>query len=132
VYCAMEEPPAKRLKVQLTDKEKEIIVDNARCHGTCDLFILEFFEFLTKYSDLPIDLIFNAFGFSLPDHLLNESIDNLLPMLKLVIDRKIAKRPKRGDINTVEDVLELLRNSRKIMVITGAGMFDCTMITACF
>ena len=29
----MDEPPAKRLKIELTDKEKEIIVDNARCHG---------------------------------------------------------------------------------------------------
>jgi NAD-dependent SIR2 family protein deacetylase len=36
--------------------------------------------------------------------------------------KKISKRPKRNDINTIEDVLELLRNSKKIMVVTGAGV----------
>lgn len=39
-FFAMEEPPAKRLKVELTNKEKEIIVDNARCHGTFDLIMI--------------------------------------------------------------------------------------------
>lgn len=120
----MQEPPAKRLKVELSDKEKEIIVDNARCHGTFDLFILDFFEFLTMYSHLPLDILFNSFDFILPDHLINESVDHLLPLLKVVIDRKIAKRPKRTDINTIEQVLDLLKNSKNIMVITGAGMFS--------
>lgn len=88
----------------------------------CSHHDLDFFEFLEKYSDLPLEVIFNAFDFSLPDHLINESIDNLLPLLKVVIDRKIAKRPKRNDINTIEDVLDLLRNSKKIIVLTGAGI----------
>jgi hypothetical protein len=129
-FLLMEEPPAKRLRVELTDKEKEIIVDNARCHGTFYIFILDFFEFLTKYSDLPLECIFDAFGYKLPDNLLNASTDKLLPLLKVTIDRKIAKRPKRSDINTIEDVLELLKNSKKIMVITGAGMFDRPIITS--
>ena len=72
---------------------------------------------------MPIPQIFNAFDCVLPDHLANETIDNLLPLLKVVIDRKIAKRQKRNDINTIQDVLDLLKKSKNIMVLTGAGMY---------
>ena len=43
-------------------------------------------------------------------------------LLMTAIVRVCNKRPKLRHINTVDDVVQLLRNSRKIIVITGAGI----------
>ena len=88
----------------LTEREKEIIQDSARCH--------DFFDWLNKYKEIPFRLLFSAFDCELPTELAHSSIDRLLPLLKAVMMRKIARRPKRTDINTLQDVLTLLEKSK--------------------
>lgn len=45
-----------------------------------------------------------------------------LRMLGLCIQREIARRQKLDTFNTIEDVVKLLQECQKIMVITGAGI----------
>jgi hypothetical protein len=83
---------------------------------------VDFWDWLERYSELSMATLFSAFDAELDPHLHNAPIDDLLPMLKYVMYKKISKRPKRKDINTLQDVLDLLKNSSKIMVVTGAGV----------
>ncbi|KAJ1994612.1 NAD-dependent histone deacetylase sir2 [Coemansia spiralis] len=46
----------------------------------------------------------------------------LLPLLRNQLIRFFRNRPKLQHINTVDDVVALLKNSKRIMVLTGAGV----------
>ncbi|WFD33591.1 NAD-dependent histone deacetylase sir2 [Malassezia cuniculi] len=66
-----------------------------------------------------------AFGIILPGSMLSEARDDplvLLPLLKMVFTRILRQRKKLPQYNTVDDVLELLRNSRRIVLLCGAGI----------
>lgn len=61
-----------------------------------------------------------------------EGLDPIM-LWKIIISivSEPPKRKKLTDINTLDDVLRLLRNSKKIMVLTGAGvscLFLCCFI----
>ncbi|KAJ2840467.1 NAD-dependent histone deacetylase sir2 [Coemansia sp. 'formosensis'] len=45
-----------------------------------------------------------------------------LQLLKYHLARFFRNRPKLPDVNTIEDVVALLRRSKRIMVLTGAGV----------
>lgn len=47
---------------------------------------------------------------------------SLLPLLKVVLTRILRQRRKIPQYNTVDDVLELLRNSKRTVVLSGAGI----------
>ncbi|KAJ1726463.1 NAD-dependent histone deacetylase sir2 [Coemansia biformis] len=46
----------------------------------------------------------------------------LLPLLRNQLVRFFRNRPKLAHVNTVEDVVDLLSKSRRILVLTGAGV----------
>ncbi|KAJ2082481.1 NAD-dependent histone deacetylase sir2 [Coemansia sp. RSA 988] len=46
----------------------------------------------------------------------------LLPLLKFQLVRFYRNRPRLRHINTIDDVVELIKRSRRIMVLTGAGV----------
>ncbi|KAJ2613830.1 NAD-dependent histone deacetylase sir2 [Coemansia sp. RSA 1365] len=46
----------------------------------------------------------------------------LLPLLKFQLVRFYRNRPRLQHINTVDDVVELIKRSKRIMVLTGAGV----------
>lgn len=46
----------------------------------------------------------------------------LLPLLKVTLTRILRRRTKLPQYNTVDDVLSLLRTSKRIVVLTGAGI----------
>ncbi|KAJ1770652.1 NAD-dependent histone deacetylase sir2 [Coemansia sp. RSA 1843] len=46
----------------------------------------------------------------------------LLPLLSHQLVRFFRNRPKLPDVNTIDDVVELLKKSKRIMVLTGAGV----------
>ncbi|KAJ3272306.1 NAD-dependent protein deacetylase sirtuin-1, partial [Borealophlyctis nickersoniae] len=96
----------------LSDAAKEIMQDDAR-H-------LDFWDWLMKYESLPMRVLLRAFDFELPEDM--DDSEELLPLLKEVMARKVARRTKRQDINTIEDVLRLLQESKNIVVVTGAGV----------
>ncbi|KAG8930329.1 NAD-dependent histone deacetylase sir2 [Tulasnella sp. 417] len=47
---------------------------------------------------------------------------SLLPLLKVTLTRILRRRTKLPQYNTVDDVLSLLRTSKRIVVLTGAGI----------
>ena len=57
------------------------------------------------------------------------------PLLQLGICRELSKRVKLPQFNTIEDAVSLLQKSRKIIVLTGAGVSavaahqDCRIVT---
>ena len=54
---------------------------------------------------------------------LDAAPDNaFLPLLQAVITREMNRRRKLPHINTLEDVLRLLKESKNILVLTGAGV----------
>ncbi|KAI3484021.1 hypothetical protein L1887_53036 [Cichorium endivia] len=49
-------------------------------------------------------------------------LEVLLPILKTALARILRRREKLPEYNTVDDVLELLQRSKRIMVLSGAGI----------
>ncbi|WFD39681.1 NAD-dependent histone deacetylase sir2 [Malassezia japonica] len=66
-----------------------------------------------------------SLGVMLPRNVLEEAESNpyaVLPLLKMVLTRILRQRQKLDEFNTLEDVLRLLRTSKKIVVLCGAGI----------
>ena len=63
-----------------------------------------------------------AFGILPPSFLENAPDQAYYSILNLGIHRELSKRVKLEQYNTVDDAVSLLKKSRKIMVITGAGV----------
>ena len=66
--------------------------------------------------------LLTAFGIRTPAFLLGEPDEAFLPLLGLGICRELSKRVKLPQYNTVDDAVCLLRKSRNIIVLTGAGI----------
>jgi NAD-dependent histone deacetylase SIR2 len=47
---------------------------------------------------------------------------HLLGFAKIALGRVLRRREKLADVNTVDDAVELLRNAKNIMVLSGAGI----------
>jgi NAD-dependent histone deacetylase SIR2 len=63
-----------------------------------------------------------AFGIVPPAFLEDAPDEAYHPLLVLAISREYSKRQKLPQYNTIEDVVELLKKSKNIIVITGAGV----------
>lgn len=59
-----------------------------------------------------------------PPHLRHSSVPDihLLPYTKLVLSRVLRRRQKLSQYSTIDDAIELLRTSRNIIVLSGAGI----------
>ncbi|KAJ3050259.1 NAD-dependent protein deacetylase sirtuin-1 [Rhizophlyctis rosea] len=103
------------MKYVLSQTAKEVMQDDAR-H-------LDFWEWLEKYYPrFPIQTLLDAFDCEAPSDMDMDDFHELLPLLKSAIMHKTARRKKRDDINTIEDVVRLLKESKNIVVLTGAGV----------
>ncbi|EMD01255.1 hypothetical protein BAUCODRAFT_144801 [Baudoinia panamericana UAMH 10762] len=79
-------------------------------------------NFVERYitsSSMPHRLLGTAFGF---DPELGIGDTTYLRILAQAITRTYYKRRKLAHVNTIDDAANLLRNSNKILVITGAGI----------
>ena len=63
-----------------------------------------------------------AFGIRLPSFLDGEEDTSYLPLLALCISRELSKRVKLPQYNTINDAVSLLKSSKNIIVLTGAGV----------
>lgn len=65
-----------------------------------------------------------ALGVLLPKSLIDEDVPELalLPILKTALSRILRRRPKLEQYNTVEDAISLIKSSKKIIVLSGAGI----------
>lgn len=72
-----------------------------------------------------------AFGIRLPSFLDGQPDISYYPLLGLCISRELSKRLKLPQYNSVDDAVSLLKKSKNIIVLTGAGVsiWCCTPIS---
>ncbi|MCJ1426674.1 NAD-dependent histone deacetylase sir2, partial [Sticta canariensis] len=63
-----------------------------------------------------------AFGVRLPSFLDDAPDTSYYPLLGLCISRELSKRQKLLQYNTIDDAVSLLKGSKNIIVLTGAGI----------
>ncbi|KAI0021794.1 chromatin regulatory protein sir2 [Xylariomycetidae sp. FL0641] len=66
--------------------------------------------------------LLTAFGIRPPPFLDGMPDESYLSLLTLAFSRELAKRPKLLEFNSVDDAAALLKQSRNIIVLTGAGI----------
>ncbi|KAK0707479.1 DHS-like NAD/FAD-binding domain-containing protein [Lasiosphaeris hirsuta] len=66
--------------------------------------------------------LLTAFGIRPPAFLDGCDDDSYYGLLSLALSRELAKRAKLTKYNTIDDVVELLKASKNIIVLTGAGI----------
>ncbi|KAL2313450.1 NAD-dependent histone deacetylase sir2 [Schizosaccharomyces pombe] len=82
-------------------------------------------KFLEKYlieEELPVRSILKKLGINLPSALEEFEDIDLLPLLKEVLKREVARRIKLPHFNTFEDVVNLLKKAKNVVVLVGAGI----------
>ncbi|KAJ6607501.1 DHS-like NAD/FAD-binding domain-containing protein [Mycena sp. CBHHK59/15] len=78
-------------------------------------------EYVLK-RDIPIPQLLLAFGMKLCSSLETMSPTTLLYFLRVAMSRELQLRDKLPNYNTVEDAVQLIRDSRRIVILTGAGI----------
>lgn len=63
-----------------------------------------------------------AFGIVPPAFLEGAPDESFHPLLAIAISREFSRRRKLPDYNTIDDAVRLLRESKNIIVLTGAGV----------
>lgn len=63
-----------------------------------------------------------AFGILPPLFLEGAPDEAFHPLLAIAISREFSRRPKLPQYNSIDDAVRLLRESRNIIVLTGAGV----------
>ncbi|WFC94392.1 NAD-dependent histone deacetylase sir2 [Malassezia brasiliensis] len=104
----------------LSREEISTVLDDLREHG-----MLECLRRHVVYTPSKIVPLLLSFGVMLPRSMLAQAEENpyaALPLLKMVLTRILRQRRKLEEYNTLEDVLELLQKSKRIIVLCGAGI----------
>ncbi|KAJ7836947.1 DHS-like NAD/FAD-binding domain-containing protein [Mycena leptocephala] len=78
-------------------------------------------EYVLK-RNIPIPQLLVAFGINLSPTLHNMSAASLTYFLRVAMSRELQLRDKLPNHNTVEDAVRLIRDSRRILILTGAGV----------
>ena len=47
----------------------------------------------------------------------------MLALVRMAVETELRKRKKLEDVNTVDDVVNLIKKSNNIMILAGAGSF---------
>lgn len=63
-----------------------------------------------------------AFGIAPPAFLDGAPDEAFHPLLAIAISREFSRRPKLPQYNTIDDAVKLLRESKNVIVLTGAGI----------
>ncbi|KAH6976568.1 hypothetical protein EDB80DRAFT_540268, partial [Ilyonectria destructans] len=66
--------------------------------------------------------LLRAFGIRPTTFLENKTDEAYISLLSLAIARELSKRIKLVKYNSLEDAVDLIQQSKNIMVITGAGI----------
>lgn len=72
--------------------------------------------------NIAIPKLLRAFGVTLCEELESKRPTTLLYFLKVVLSRELRLRDKLGQYNTISDAVNLIRSSRRILILTGAGI----------
>ncbi|KAK9454542.1 DHS-like NAD/FAD-binding domain-containing protein [Dipodascopsis uninucleata] len=62
------------------------------------------------------------FGVHLPPILNDFDEDDLAPLLSMAMARELSRRDRLPDVRTIDDVVRLIKESKNIVLVTGAGI----------
>lgn len=48
---------------------------------------------------------------------------SMITILRMAVETELRKRKKLDNVNTVDDVVDLIRKANNIMILAGAGLF---------
>ncbi|KAF8629053.1 hypothetical protein AX15_003553 [Amanita polypyramis BW_CC] len=82
-------------------------------------------SFIQKYvleRKIPIPNLLRAFGVNLCPELQTKRFSTLLYFLRVILSHQLRLRDKLPQYNTIEDAVQLIRNSQRMVILTGAGI----------
>ncbi|KAK9696192.1 NAD-dependent histone deacetylase sir2 [Basidiobolus ranarum] len=100
-----------------TEEERQSIRADARQKGIV-MFIREY----VLEKKIPVAKLLDVFDQKLAARAMGRPMLQLLPLLELLISRFLRERQRLPDVSTVEDVVRLIKESKNIMILTGAGV----------
>ncbi|KAI9266056.1 DHS-like NAD/FAD-binding domain-containing protein [Sporodiniella umbellata] len=113
----MEEEEIQNAWTSFTDEESESIRELVK-----EIGLMKFLDKYVVQEHTPIPKMLEVFGIRMhPRAALLASDIELLPILKNVLTRFLRKR-LRLEVNTLDDVVNLLSKAKNILIVTGAGV----------
>lgn len=82
----------------------------------------EFIRIYVHQKKIPVVNLISILDVRIPQAFLGYKEANLLPFLRALINQSTRSRPKLFEYNTIDDCVELIKRSSKILVVTGAGV----------
>ncbi|RDW66217.1 hypothetical protein BP6252_09852 [Coleophoma cylindrospora] len=83
---------------------------------------MEFCRTTVEAGTISAKKLLTAFGLKPPPFLEGEDDDAYYPLLSLALSRELSKRIKLTQYNSVDDAVDLIKNAKNIIVLTGAGI----------
>ncbi|KAG4091044.1 SIR2-domain-containing protein [Neocallimastix lanati (nom. inval.)] len=84
--------------------------------------MIGFDSFIIKYGYYSIRSLISIYDVELPPEIDSYTESELIPLLRIIMTRFNMRRQKLKTVNTIEDVVDLLKKSNNIIVLTGAGI----------
>jgi len=109
-----EEMQREEIEVEFDEETKERMRSEAHELG--------FDAFMMKYGHYSARSLISLFDVELPPSLDTYKNFELIPLLKIIMARFNRRRQKLKTVNTIEDVVDLIKKSNNIIVLTGAGI----------
>lgn len=82
----------------------------------------EFFRTTVEADTITAKKLLTAFGIKAPAFLDGCADETYYPLLSVAVSRELEKRLKLPQYNTIDDAVDLLKKSKNIIIITGAGI----------
>ncbi|KAF9430283.1 NAD-dependent histone deacetylase sir2 [Podila epigama] len=111
------EDPDVKCEDRLSEDEEVVILDEARVHGVG--FVIRKYIFARIHSAKKMLLMTMAAPIDLPK---NWTESDLIRTFSGQLKRMLRRRKRLNHVHTLEAVIELLKSSKKIMILTGAGV----------
>jgi NAD-dependent histone deacetylase SIR2 len=88
-----------------------------RTHGPQD-----FCKMTVEAGEITAKRLLTAFGIHVPEYMQGAEDGAYLTLLQVALNREMHKRTKLPQYNTIDDAVKLMKKSKNIMVLTGAGI----------
>eukprot|EP00833_Pecoramyces_ruminatium_P005945 jgi/Orpsp1_1/1179977/evm.model.c7180000071668.1 len=110
------------IKLEEIEKEEKEFDENTKAKLRSEAHELGFDAFMEKYGYYSARSLIALFDVELPPQLDSYKNFELIPLLKIIMARFNRRRQKLKTVNTIDDVINLLKKSNNIIVLTGAGV----------
>ncbi|KAJ3127264.1 NAD-dependent protein deacetylase sirtuin-1 [Nowakowskiella sp. JEL0407] len=87
-----------------------------------DALEMGFTRFFAKYCLIPVHSILKIFGYTLSEKSETRSDEELLKVYRAFFRTTIQNREKLTTVNTIEQAVQLIKQAKNIIVLTGAGV----------